>query len=122
MPPTCKLVPKEEIIQASRIKLEKKKKKVNTSKEIQLNWAIDLKDLEHRLERMKEFLSEGRNVEVLLAVKKRGKRANAVEAETVVRRVDEAVASVPGAQEQKTREGTVGGLLRLFYRGSRAQQ
>ena len=123
VPPTCRLILKEDIVQASRAKLEKKKKKkVDTSKQIQLNWAIDLKDLEHRLERVKEFLSEGRNVEVILAMKRRGKRANAAEAEMVVRRVNEAVASVPGAQELKTREGTIGGLLRLFYRGSKAQQ
>ena len=123
VPPTCRLVPKEEIVEISKAKLEKKKKKkMDTSKQIQLNWAIDLKDLEHRLQRVKEFLSEGRDVEVILAVKRRGKRANAAEAETVVRRVNEAVASVPGTQELKTREGSIGGLLRLFYRGSKVQQ
>ena len=122
VPPTCRLVAKDEIIEAARAKTQKNKKKGDTSKQIQLNWAIDLKDLAHRLERLKEFLSEGRDVEVMLAVKRRGKRASSAEAETVVRRVNEAAASVPGAQESRTREGNVGGVLRLFFRGNKASE
>ena len=121
VPPTCRLTSKDDIIEAAKAKVQKKKK-ANTSKQIQLNWAIDLKDLEHRLGRMKEFLAEGREVEVMLAVKKRGKRASPIEAQAVVKRVDEAAASVPGAQESRTREGTIGRVLKLFYRGDKVQQ
>ena len=120
VPPTCKIISKEEIANSAKARV-KKKKKVESFKEIQLNWAIGNHDLDHRLQRIKDFLHEGRSVDVMLAAKKRGKRASIEEADAVLQRIKEAVASVPGSQERKPMEGRVGGLLKLFYSVRKAE-
>ena len=89
---------------------EKAKGKANknpgaTIKTIELNWAIDGNDLGHRLNKVKEFLGKGFKVEVVLAEKRKGRKATEEEAQDLLRRIREAVKEVDGARESKPMEG-----------------
>ncbi|KAF9363794.1 hypothetical protein BGX34_003299 [Mortierella sp. NVP85] len=69
-PPICKLVSKKELYQ--KAKAEKQAKKANelSKKELQLNWATDPHDLDHKLTKFKSFLEKGYRVEVQINGKK----------------------------------------------------
>lgn len=44
-----------------------------STKQVELNWAIDAHDLSHRLKQLSKFLGKGRKVEIILT-RKQGKR------------------------------------------------
>lgn len=127
--PVCKIVCKKEAYAAEKArKLEQKEAKKTTVKSsaammktIELNWAIDANDLKHRLDRLKDFLEEGRRVEVVLARKKRGRRATVEECEGVLQKLDECIESVPGASEMVKKDkpaqqqSKLGGFMAKTY-------
>ncbi|OCL08589.1 hypothetical protein AOQ84DRAFT_431652 [Glonium stellatum] len=122
--PTCKLVSKQELREQQRAKLALKNKARSRggagtagAKQLEVNWAIGPNDLRHRLVRLKEFLGQGRKVEVLLAPRKQGRRATALEAQAVVARVREAVGECEGAVEVREPEGKVGGVFAMVFEG-----
>ncbi len=88
-----------------------------TTKTIELNWAIDRNDLSHRIAKMKVFLGKGYRVEVVLAPKKKGRRATDEDADQVMRRIKEAVGEVSGAKEIKPMEGKILGTTTLYFEG-----
>lgn len=120
--PVCKIISKKEAYES-----EKKKKaavkenkaaaaKERTVKTLELNWAIDGNDLAHRMEKVKTFLEEGRRVEVVLATKKRGRKATAAECEEVLGKLREVAGSVNGVKESPM-EGKMGGFATLTFQG-----
>jgi translation initiation factor IF-3 len=76
--PVCKVVNRLEMREQERAKAKAAHVTKNAAKQIELNWAIDVHDLSHRLKQLTSFLDKGRKVEVILT-KKRGKRAPTVE-------------------------------------------
>lgn len=104
-------------MEKARRKAQSKKKSHQVAKELELNWAIDGNDLAHRLNKLQEMLEKGMRVEILLAGKKRGRRATRDEAETVLRRIRERVAQVDGAKEWKAMEGRILQQATLFLEG-----
>jgi translation initiation factor IF-3 len=121
--PVCKIQSKKEIyLDQQRKNAEAKEKKrvsaiTSSVKTLELNWAIDGNDLGHRLERMREFLEEGRKVEVVLAAKKRGRKASAAECEGVLRRIRNVVEEVEGSREERAMVGTLGAFTTLAFVG-----
>ena len=121
--PVCKIVSKkEEYEREKRLKQDAKGKKKaeaasKSTKTLELNWAVDQNDLRHRLDKMSEFLIEGRKVEIVLASKKKGRKATAPECQDVLKRIRETVDGVPGAKETKSMEGKLGGFATLFFHG-----
>lgn len=125
--PICKIVPLSHFLPAKYkatategAGLKKKEKKSNpalTLKTLELNWAIDAHDLEHRLNTMKGFLRKGYRVDVLLIGKRKKRKAEPEEAQQTLRRVKEAVGEVEGAKEWKAMDGKVGGMMKLFVEG-----
>lgn len=121
--PVCKIQDKKEMYQQDmKRKLAQKESKkasavASSVKTMELNWAIDGNDLGHRLGRMKEFLAEGRKVEVVLAAKKAGRKANTSECEDVFRKIKDAVDAVPGAKEAKALEGKMGQFCTILFQG-----
>lgn len=114
--PICKIINKKAARQA-----EKARKAVKnpgaTVKTIELNWAIDMNDLGHRLNKMKEFLSKGNKVELVLASKRKGRKATPEEANIVLEKIRAALAEVDGAKESKAMEGKILGHAVLFMQG-----
>lgn len=127
--PVCKIVDKKESYDAEKRKLkaakEAKKLSARTSetgmKTVELNWAIDKNDLGHRIEKMRGFLAEGRRVEVVLASKKRGRKASLEECQSVLERLRECMDTVDGAREVQKLEGKVGGFATMVFMGKPAK-
>lgn len=123
--PTCKLQSKQELREQQKVKLTLKNKAKTKggagvggpSKQLEINWAIDANDLRHRLARMKEFLGQGRKVEVILAPKKTGRKATVEEAQAMVRKVKDAAGKCKGAVEAQDPKGKIGGVLTMVFEG-----
>ncbi|KAI1421374.1 hypothetical protein F5Y12DRAFT_35232 [Xylaria sp. FL1777] len=88
-----------------------------STKELELNWAIAAHDLAHKTKRLVEFLDKGLRVEVMLARKKGSRKSVAEEETALVERVREVVAGVPGTKEYRKMEGEVGKVVRMFFEG-----
>ncbi|KKY27799.1 putative translation initiation factor [Diplodia seriata] len=117
--PVCKVVSKSALREEERAKARLRTRKTidDLTKTIELNWAVSANDLQHWLKRLKEFLEEGRRVEVVMGPKKRGRKATPEEAEHVLQSVKETVAEVAGAKERTAPEGELGAIMTLFYDG-----
>jgi translation initiation factor IF-3 len=88
-----------------------------TTKTIELNWAIDGNDLGHRLNRFREFLTKGFRIEVLLAGKKKGRKATEEEAKALIDKLKGVVAEVEGAKESRPMEGKLLTQAKFFAEG-----
>jgi len=125
--PTCRIVSKMDLRAQHERKLETERRQAKghskgpAPKSLELNWAIAGGDLKHRLEKMKDFLREGRKVELMLGPKKRGRKATAEEANTVIKAVRVAVAECKGAGEVKS-EGAVGGVMTIVFEGRKMEE
>ncbi|EOD46752.1 Translation initiation factor 3 [Neofusicoccum parvum] len=117
--PVCKVMSKSELREQERAKAKQKAKKSadELTKTIELNWAVDQNDLQHWLKRLREFLEDGRRVEVVMGPKKRGRKASPEEAQAVLDSVKETVAEIKGSRERAQAEGEVGGIMTMFFEG-----
>ncbi|KAK3703453.1 hypothetical protein LTR37_014443 [Vermiconidia calcicola] len=121
--PVCKIISKKSAYESQKrraadAKAKKKVSAVTSSvKTLELNWAIDANDLAHRTNTIKRFLEEGRKVEVVLAAKKRGRKASGEECEQVLGQLRGCVKAVEGAREVKALEGKMGGFAVLSFQG-----
>ncbi|KAG8630800.1 hypothetical protein KVT40_002419 [Elsinoe batatas] len=124
--PVCKVENKAEAAAKIRAqeaaRKEQKKLAPEGVKIIELNWAIAEGDLGHRLKKVEEFLAGRRRVEVVIAPKRRGKKASREEAEGVLKKVREAVARAEGAKETRPMQGQVGGVVSLMVEGRRGKE
>lgn len=77
-------------------------------KQIELNWAISGNDLQLKMKQMEDFLRKGKKVELLLAAKRRQRRATVEEGEALLSTIKEKVHEA-GAVEFAPMDG---GLLR----------
>jgi translation initiation factor IF-3 len=125
--PTCRVISKMALREQHQRKLETLRRQAKgqstgpAQKNLELNWAIAGGDLKHRLGRLKEFLREGRKVEILLGPKRKGRKATEQEADAVMKAVRDAVTECKGASEVKS-EGTVGGVLTIVYEGRKIEE
>ncbi|KAF2452012.1 hypothetical protein P171DRAFT_426416 [Karstenula rhodostoma CBS 690.94] len=121
--PTCKIITKIDLRNQYNRKIEvaRKLEKGPSTKNLELNWAIAGGDLKHRLEKLNDFLKDGKKVEVLFKPKKRGKKATEAEAKSVLKAVTDVVDDCKGAGEVK-REGDVGGTLTVVLQGTKLQE
>lgn len=108
-PPICKIMDKKAMREAEKAKAKATRSSAVTVKTIELNWAIDGNDLAHRLQRMKDFLGKGNRVEVLLAAKRKGRKASEKEAQILLEKIRGAIGEVEGAKESKPMEGRMEG-------------
>jgi translation initiation factor IF-3 len=121
--PVCKIVDKKEAYEAEKKKKTAQKEvkqaaaKERSIKTLELNWAIDGNDLAHRLEKVRAFLEEGRRVEVVLASKKRGRKATLAECEGLLEKIRGVADGVGGAKVLKEFEGKMGGFATVVYQG-----
>ena len=122
--PICKVVDKAEARAAEKQRQKAKPKNAEQMKKyLELNWAIDQNDLQHRLGKLREFLMQGRRVEVYLAKKKKRMRdATAAEGRETLKKIQECVKGLDGAKELKAMEGKFLEKATLFFEGKRAKQ
>lgn len=108
----CKIMSKKEIYEQERAKAKAARAAKTSTKTLELNWAIDSHDLEHRLKQVRGFLEKGRIVEIIMT-RKKGKRPPTEEEvqglyESVMEMIEE-----EQAVETKAREGKLGQTLML---------
>ena len=126
--PVCKIVSKKEEYERDRHfkKVVKERKmegaRAGSVKVLELNWAMDANDLAHRCERVAEFLSEGRRVEIVLAAKKKGRKATRAECDGLVKKIGETCDSVPGAKALKSLDGKIGAFATIVLQGKASSQ
>lgn len=110
---------KKELARQQKQKEEAKHQKAtNKEKELELNWAMDPHDIEHKMETLKKFLAKGYKVQVLL-LKKGGKKVkpSKKQGQELLEKITTAVAAVEGSTEWKGREGKELGSMRVFVQG-----
>lgn len=123
--PICKIINRIAERKAQTDRVKDQRKKTVSSKELELNWAIDPHDLGHRLTKLRGFLEKGMRVEVSLIrkSKNKGKRqATQEQASEVVRRIRETLAEVPGAKESKNMEGELLTTAKLYLEGAEKKE
>ncbi|KAJ8069111.1 hypothetical protein OCU04_002785 [Sclerotinia nivalis] len=114
--PIAKVIDKQEAARQKRL-AKKRKNPAAVTKTIEMNWAIERNDLGHRLQRIREFLEKGNKVEVVLAGKRKGRKATGEEAEGLLGSVRGFVEGVSGARESRKMEGVVGVQAVLYFEG-----
>ncbi|KAK0728277.1 hypothetical protein B0T26DRAFT_697465 [Lasiosphaeria miniovina] len=117
--PVCRIIDRRaEYAEALAKNKEERKQNVST-KEVEINWAIDPHDLQTRLRQVKGFLNDGFKVEITMQrnPKKRKKVASADEARETYQTLRAAIADVPGTTDVKPPVGTVGTRLQLVLQG-----
>ena len=121
--PVCRVIDRAEARAAQKQRRKTKAKNPEQMKKyLELNWAIDQNDLQHRLGKLRQFLMEGRRVEVFLAKKKKRMRdATQAEGRETLKKIKECVGGVDGAKELKAMEGRFLERATLFYEGKRAK-
>ena len=112
-----KIMEREELLRDASekeqaLKQFQKKSKQSRPKQIELNWAISGNDFNMKLTQMAEFLDKGKKVEVLLAPKRRQRRATPEEAAEVMKKLRDKIEEI-GAKEVKDMEGKLLGQATL---------
>ncbi|KFY45471.1 hypothetical protein V494_00935 [Pseudogymnoascus sp. VKM F-4513 (FW-928)] len=115
--PICKIIDKQAVREAAKATKKKPANPAQTVKTLELNWAIDPHDLQHRLKRMRDFLEKGYRVDVVLIGKRKKRKASPEEAAETLRMVREGGLEVEGAREWKAVEGKVGGQVTVYLEG-----
>ncbi len=100
-------------------KEHKKSVKHSVPKQIELNWAIDSNDLEHKLTQLKGFIEGGKKVEIVLAGKKKQRQATPEEGQEVLRKVKAKLKEADGREISPMQGGVVGKhtVLRVRKKG-----
>ena len=122
--PVCKIVSKAQFRLAEATKLKPKKATSVSTKEVEVHWNMAPNDLNHRLERLKDFLDQGRRVEVVFGKKKRKgwkdkKDATNEEAKRLLKQIRDKAGEVDGAKEWKEMEGQVGAEMIMYFEAKR---
>jgi translation initiation factor IF-3 len=81
-----------------------KQKKDQRPKQMEVNWAISENDLGLKLKQMEQFLEKGKKVEIMLAAKKRQRKATPEEGEAVLKKLREKIDEI-GAKEVSKMQG-----------------
>jgi len=97
---------KQKQLQAATVE---KVKRDSKPKQIELNWAISGNDLDMKMKQLRQFVEKGKKVEILLAAKKRQRKATPEEANSVVQAIQKTVDEIEGCRELKSLEGNIGG-------------
>lgn len=88
-------------------------KRDSKPKQIELNWAISGNDLELKMKQLRQFVEKGKKVEILLAAKKRQRKATPEEANSVVQEIRKTIEEIEGCRELKPLDGKIGGQALL---------
>ena len=97
-------------------KEQRKSSKQSLPKQIELNWAIASHDLSHKMNQLKTFINDGRKVEIVLATKRRQRRATIEEGTQLLEKIRQTLANVEGKEIKPMTGGRVGQLTLLTVR------
>lgn len=112
-PAVCKIISKKRLREQKHEKAKASRATKQSSKQIELNWAIDPHDLSYRIKQLESFLSKGRKVELIMARKKGKRRVSEEEAQKLLATVREKVQEL-GATESKAMQGKPPSMVTMF--------
>ena len=120
--PICKIIDKKEKRdqERARAKAVKSNQHAGIAKKLELSWGIGKHDLEHRMKKVREFLEEGRRVEIVVGASRRkgqAKKAAKIEAEEAAetfKAIREALAGIEDMTEWKPMDGSIGRMATLY--------
>ena len=118
----CRVVNKAEFREQQLRAAQKPKPKSSetaSTKQIELNWAIDEHDLSHRLKQMESFLNKGKKVHLLLKRRKRKKPATPDQAQALLDTIKKRITDI-GATQIKPARGTL--LQQIEFMLEKTQQ
>ncbi|KKY19370.1 putative translation initiation factor if3 [Phaeomoniella chlamydospora] len=109
--PVCKIMERKALIlqrmeRDSKAKERAKATRAKASKELEVNWAISQNDLRLKLQQLEGFVSQGKRVVIVLAGRRRGRKATAEEAEDVLLQIRQKVREI-GAVEGRPMQGNM---------------
>ena len=109
-----KLVDKEEYRRSARERKKERKKSLEkpSLKQIEMAWTITENDLNHKFRQLEGFIEKKKKVEIMIAPKRKSRKATTEEAATLVQNIRNRLAEV-NARETKT-EGNLMGLMTMF--------
>ena len=112
--PICKIQDKVTAREAARAKDKAAKAAAaKKDKQLEIGWGIGPNDLGHRLNKMKDFVAQGRRVEINVGMKRRAREVGPDQMvallKTIKKRIDR-----DGAKEWKEMEGKVGDMVTFF--------
>lgn len=107
--PVVQIADKDELRRQVRdrekhVKEQQKESRDKKPKQIEMNWAIDGHDLGIKMKQLENFLEKGKKVEILLASKRKGRKAELVEAMALLKEIRSRLMEID-AKEVKTMEG-----------------
>ena len=115
--PVCKIIEKQAFRKAERAKSKPAKNPHATAKQLELSWGIGPNDLGHRLNKLEQFLKEGRRVEILINPRKKARSVTKDEAQVIVQRIRKRIPKIEGAREWKDMLGAVGESVTIYVEG-----
>ncbi|KAI6360202.1 hypothetical protein MCOR25_006815 [Pyricularia grisea] len=118
--PVCRFMNREQLRREQKEKERAARKTKVMTKEMEINWAITKHDLGHKMKQLLKFLQKGCQCEITFQNKVRGKKkATMEEMQETVRLVKEAIMEIPGANEYKSADGSVGSpVYRMFWQAT----
>ncbi|KAI9803187.1 MAG: hypothetical protein M1825_001978 [Sarcosagium campestre] len=117
-PAICRLYDKKTLKDSEKAAAKAQKRSQRVAKKLEMSWVIDKNDLAHRLQKLQDFLEKGARVELLIAMKRRGKPSTENDAEALVDQILEKVKEV-GAKEARPMEGQLGKHALFVFEGVR---
>ncbi|MCJ1232379.1 hypothetical protein MMC14_000331 [Varicellaria rhodocarpa] len=113
--PICKIQDKIKVREAERAKDKAARNAgAKKDKQLELGWGIGPNDLGHRLNKMKDFLEQGKRVEIIVGKKRRAREVGPDESAALLVRIRNRIERVEGAKEWKVMEGIPGDLVTIF--------
>ena len=97
---------KAEYNKQKALKQKQKMQKDQSPKQIELNWAISENDLLHKMTQLEAFIGKGRKVEIIIAAKRRQRKASEEEANNLLKTLRDKFTELD-AKEVSPMEGAV---------------
>ncbi|TLD24244.1 hypothetical protein PspLS_06657 [Pyricularia sp. CBS 133598] len=118
--PVCRFMNREQLRREQKEREKAARRTKVMTKEMEINWAITKHDLGHKMKQLLKFLQKGCQCEITFQNKLRGKKkATMEEMQETVRLVREAIMEIPGANEYKTADGSIGSpVYKMFWQAT----
>lgn len=97
---------RQKVERRKAVQKQQKSLKDKAPKQMELNWAIGPHDLDIKLGQLESFVEKGKTVEIILAAKRKQRKAEVEEGEAVLKKIRERLMSID-AREIKPMDGQV---------------
>jgi translation initiation factor IF-3 len=115
--PVCKIIKREVVFEQDRASNKPTKTDTKLTKSIEMGWRVADGDLKFKMGLLRDFLEEGKKVEVIIVAKKKRQMVEPEEAIAFIQKVRRFLSEVKDAKESAEMEGKPGKMVTLFIEG-----